>query len=214
MTVARGREKMRYRYYRCLGSDERRPGGRICQARPVRVEQLDTLVWEQLWQLLNQPELMEQEIERRLQEHRQSSPVEQRRDKATKELARVEQQTDKLLDAYQEGLLDLDQLRLRTPELKKRQVALEKELESLQLQAMERERLAEMNVSMGRFADQIKDSAQKLDVEQKQKIARLLIREIVVGSDSITIHHSIPISQHMGGQKVPVYALCTSRQAW
>jgi len=214
LTVARGREKRRYRYYRCLGSDERRPGGRICQARPVRVEQLDTLVWEQLWQLLNQPELIAQEIERRLQEHRQSSPVEQRRDKVTKELARVEQQTDKLLDAYQEGLLDLDQLRMRTPELKKRQVALEKELESLQLQAMERERLAEMNVSMGKFADQLKDSAQKLDVEQKQKIARLLIREIVVGPDSITIHHSIPTSQHVGGQRVPVYALCTCRQAW
>src|SRR5258708_20183030 len=137
--------------------------------------------------------MIAQEKGRRLQEHRQSSPVEQRRDKVTKELARVEQQTDKLLDAYQEGLLDLDQLRLRTPELKKRQVALEKELESLQLQAMERERLAELNVSLGKFADQLKDSAQKLVVEKKQKIPRLLIRDVSSRPDNITIHHTIPL---------------------
>src|SRR5262249_2532963 len=44
-TYARG-QPGRYRYYRCLGSDRRRPGRSVCKARPVRVEQLDNLVWQ------------------------------------------------------------------------------------------------------------------------------------------------------------------------
>jgi site-specific DNA recombinase len=200
-----------YRYYRCLGSDRRRPGGRVCEARPVRVDQLDQLVWEQVWELLNRPELIQQEIERRLQEHRQSSPLEQRKETVSKELSRIQQQTDKLLDAYQEGLLDLTVLRSRSPELKKRQAALEKELQSLNLQTLEHNRLVEMNTSMERFMEQLRNSAQTLDVEQKQRIVGLLIREVVVASDTITIHHSIPLAGHSWEQEKPVYRLCTCR---
>jgi len=173
------------------------------------VDQLDQLVWEQVWQLLNHPELIRDEIERRLQEHRHSSPVQQRQEKLSKEVARIEQQTDKLIDIYQEELITLEDLRSRVPELKKRQLALEKELESLNLQAVEQSRLVEMNVSMERFMGQLRDSVQKLDVQQKQRIVRLLVREVVVGPDSITINHNIPLSQHAMGQEVPIYRLCT-----
>ena len=188
-----------YRYYRCNGSDRRRPKGRVCQARGVRVEQLDNLVWDQVWQLLNEPELIEREIERRLQEHRQSSPIQQRKEKVSQELSRLAQQTDKLIDAYQEGLLSLAELRNRVPELQKRQSALEKELASLNLQAIEQSRLMEMKLSMAKFIEHLRNSAQKLDVEQKQRIVRLLVREVVVGSDSVTIHHRIPLSSHRQG---------------
>ena len=169
------------------------------------------MVWEEVWQLLNQPELIRGEMERRLQEHRQSGPVEQRREKVSKEIVRLEQQTDKLLDAYQEGLMDLGDLRQRTPEIKKRQLALKKELESLDLQAVEHGRLVEMNVSMERFMEQLRNSAQRLDVEQKQKIVRLLVRQVDVGPDTVTIHHAIPLAPHLAGQKAPDYRLCMRR---
>lgn len=205
------RGALRYHYYRCLGSDRRRTGERVCNARPVRVEQLDQLIWEQVWQLLNHPELVKGEIERRLQEHRLSSPVEQRIGNVSRELSRVEQQTDKLIDAYQEGLIDLSELRERVPELKKRQMALEKEQQSLNLQALEESRLLEMNTSLERFMEQLRNSAENLDVLQKQKIVRLLVREVVVGRDTVTIHHSVPLSEHRTGQKVPGYRLCMGR---
>jgi site-specific DNA recombinase len=202
----------RYYYYRCLGSDACRTGQRRCPARPVRVEQLDGLVWEQVWQLLNEPELIQREIERRLQEFRQSSPVEQRKENLAKELARVEHQTDKLIDAYQEGLMELSELRQRVPELKKRQLALAKELEGLNLQALEQNQLVDMNPSMERFLQQIKASAQNLGIEEKQKIVRLLVKDVVVGPESITINHSIPLAGHAESQKVPGYRLCTRRE--
>lgn len=191
----------RYRYYRCVGADRCRPGGRVCTARPVPVDQLDNLVWEQVWELLNRPELIRQEIEQRLREYRQSSPLEQRQETMARELARIEQQTDKLIDAYQEQLLDLAELRRRVPELRKRRLALEKQRESLDLQALEQRRLIEVNASVERFVEQLKNSAQTLDVEQKQKIVRLLVREVVVASGAVVVHHSIPLAERGEGQK-------------
>jgi site-specific DNA recombinase len=178
----------------------------------VRVEQLDALVWEQVWQVLNEPELVQREIERRLHEFRQTSPVEQRKENLSRELARVEQQTDKLMDAYQEGLMELSELRQRVPELKKRQSVLQKELDGLQMQALEQSRLADVNPSLERFLQEIKTSAQNLAIEDKHKIVRLLVKDVIVGPDSITINHSIPLTGHAEGQKVPGYRLCTRRQ--
>ena len=199
-----------YGYYRCGGSDQaRRPQGRVCNARPIRVDQLDELVWEQVWQLLNHPELIRQEIEQRLRAHQQSSPLEQRQDNLAKEITRIGQQTDKLIDAYQEGLVDLAELRIRVPELKRRELALKKESESITLQAVEQGRLLEMNQSMERFVEQLRNSAQKLDIKQKQRIVRLLVREVVVGSDTVTIHHSIPLCSGPARQKAPSDRLCT-----
>lgn len=201
-----------YPYYRCWGNDRHRPNGRVCNARPIRVDVLDQVVWEQVWHLLNHPDLIRGEIERRLQEHQQSDPVQQRQEKVAKELVRLDQQIDKLIDAYQEGLMDLVELRTRIPELKRRQLALKKELESLSLQALEQNRLLAMNESMERFVAELNNSAQKLDIKQKQQIVRLLVRQVVIGPQSVTIHHSIPIYKDQSRQKVPIYLLRPTRQ--
>ena len=133
-------------------------------------------------------------------------PVED--EEVSKELARIENQTDKLIDAYQEGIMGIDELRSRVPELKKRQVSLQKEFESLTLQTLEHGRLLEVNVSLEKFMEQLKNSAQNLDIQQKQKIVRLLVREVVLSPGTATIHHSIPLPQHRDGQKIPTYRLC------
>ena len=199
----------RHCYYRCGGRDRKGPEGkRICSAPPIRVERLDELVWNEVWQLLNNPQLIGQEIERRLQEHRQGSPAERRQGEVAKELARVENQSDKLLDAYQEGLVEIDELRSRLPELRKRQTSLQKEFEGLTLQTLEHGRLLEVNVSMEKFMEQLKTSAQNLDTQQKQKIVRLLVRQVLLSPGTATIQHSIPLPQYREGQKIPTYRLC------
>src|SRR5262249_4566688 len=108
-------------------------------------------------------------------------------------------------------LMELGELRQRVPELKKRQVALEKELDTLNMQALEHNRLADINPSIESFLQQMKASAQGLTIEQKQKIVRLLVKDVVIGIDNITINHSIPLLGHAEGQKVPGYRLCTKR---
>jgi len=160
-------------YYRCLGSDRyRHLRGPVCSCRPLRQEYLDELVWSEVVRLLNEPELVRAEIERRVQENLSSDPAQQRKVRLTQELKRVEAQLDKLLDAYQEELLSLAQLRTRVPDLRRRQSALENELQGVALQAMEHSRLIQLQSSLENFLATLRQSAQTLGVLERRKIIR------------------------------------------
>jgi site-specific DNA recombinase len=204
--------KRQVQYYRCLGSDRyRHLRGPACQCRPIRQDYLDELVWEEVVQLLNEPELVRAEIERRIQESQSSDPVQQRKLRLERELKRIASQLDKLLDAYQEDLIGLGDLRSRAPELRRRQAAIEKELEGVALQALEKSRLTQLHASMENFLAALRQSAKNLEVVERQKVVRLVIKQIVVNGDALTIQHSIPISQSNESQPRASYALCTRR---
>src|SRR5262249_35181075 len=108
----------REQYYRCGGANHReRLRGPGCSCRMIRMHYLDDLVWHQILELLRSPELIRAEMERRRAENLSSSPVQQRQEQLERELSRAQQQMDKLLDAYQEDLLSLPDLRERAPAL-------------------------------------------------------------------------------------------------
>jgi site-specific DNA recombinase len=206
---ASGSAGRRNHYYRCMGADRyRHSSGPVCSCRMIRVDYLDELVWQQLLELLRRPEMIRAELERRRQENLNSSPVQLRKEQLERELSRSRQQMDKLLDAYQEGLLTLDELRQRAPELKRKLAALEKELQSLSLRALEDQRWTELNQSLDTFLARLNQTVEKLDTQERQKIVRLLVKQVDVGKDMLTIHHSIPVeaSNTLPTQKSQLYS--------
>jgi len=209
--------KRQAKYYRCLGSDGyRHLKDPPCECRPIRVEDLDELVWRQVTDLLEKPELIGAELERRRQESLKNNPLERRRGQLTHELKRVEQQIDKLLDAYQEGLVPLGQLRERMPQLRRKQQTAEKELDATRWQALMTERTEQLEQSLETFVGRLRHSAQCLSIPERQKVVRLLIKEIVVEMDNrITIRHCLPLMggvRNAGGPNADCYPLCTGRR--
>ena len=183
---------------------------RYVQCRPIRQDYLDELVWEQVMRLLKAPELVRAEIDRRMEESLSTDPMQQRKIRLERELKRTGSQLDKLLDAYQEDLIGLVDLRSRAPELRRRQAAIEKELEGVALQALEKTRLTQLNASMENFLAALQQSAKTLEIAERQKIVRLIIKQIIVNGDTLTIHHSIPISRSsQESQPITSYLLCT-----
>ena len=204
------------KYYRCPGSDAcRHYKDPPCQCRSIRVEDLDDLVWDQVTNLLEKPELIRAELQRRQRESLSNDPVEQRKEQLTRDLKRVNHQVDQLLDAYQEGLLTLNQLRQRMPELRRRQQTTEKELDGARWQALVAEQSAQLEQSLESFVARLKCSAQSLGVLERQKIVRLLIKEIIVEVDNrITIRHCLPLLggvRNAAGAPTDCYRLCTGR---
>jgi len=198
------------KYYRCLGSDRyRHLRGPACTCRPIRQEYLDQLVWQELLRLLRTPQLIEAELERRRTASLNSSPVQQRQEQVQRELTRLGQQLDKLLDAYQEGLMALGDLRKRSPEIRKRIGALEQEQQNLKLRAVEDQRWIELSNSMETFLNRLNQTAQRMTALERQKVLRTLVRQITVGKDLITIHHSIPVGVASGKHESASYPLCT-----
>ena len=181
-------------YYRCLGTDGHRyENGRVCNNRPIRQDYLDELVWEHVMGLLENPVLISEEIERRHQEALNTRLTQRRRETLLKEATHVKNGMNKLLDAYQEGLIELEELRKRMPELRKREQVLNSQLQSLDA-AFEQSHLLEFSVKLEEFLKRLRHSAESLSVLDRQKVIRLIIKEVLVGMDKITIKHSIPIT--------------------
>jgi hypothetical protein len=103
--------------------------------------------------------------------------------------------------------------------LRQREQALRAELQAIADQANDRAaflRLAEILTS---FLTRLRSAAESLSVLERQKIVRLLVKEILVGDDTITIRHSIPIPSappQDGGSKAlsgENYLLCKGRDS-
>jgi site-specific DNA recombinase len=206
-------------YYKCIGSDSwRKLGGPVCDNnRFIRQELLDQIVWAEVVRLLEDPALIQQELDRRLAAARTSDPARKREQSLQRELSQVDKGIERLLTAYQEELLSLEQLRERMPMLRQRQQALRAELQAITDQANDRAAFLRLAETLTAFLTRLRGAAESLSVVERQKIVRLLVKEILVGEDTITIRHSIPIpsappqnggSEALNGQS---YLLCKGR---
>ena len=180
-------------YYRCSGTDgHRRPEGRVCDNRPVRLAEIDELVWSRVLGLLDDPTLIQAEIDRRLQTLRAAHPATTRRDALQRDLTRAQNALRRLIDGYQEQLVTLDELRARTPELRKREATLQAQLDALDAELADAETYLKLTETLDGFRARLSNSGENLTVEQRQQIIRLVVRDVLIGEDDVTIRHSIP----------------------
>ena len=205
--------KRKIRYYRCFGSDDyRHENGRVCKTRPIRQDDLDELVWQQIMKLLQEPSLIESELKRRLEKSKDSNPTRKRQKNLQGQLSKLQRAKDKLLDAYQEDLIKIEELRTRMEGIRQRESSLQSELESIGLQMVQKQHHAELQITIAEFLESVRETAQCLDAESRQKIARLLIKDVEIGRDSIKINHCIPLSKKNSNSTESVnYPLCKGR---
>ena len=179
-------------YYRCIGSDAyRHLKGAVCENPPVRQDQLDAIVWAEVVRLLEDPNTIQEELNRRLEAARNADPLKQREECLRRDHARLAKGMDRLLIAYQEGLMSLEQLRCRMPELRRQDHAIQAELQSLEMAAGDQTKYLRLVETLGDFRARLRARANTLDVKERQKILRLLVKEVLVGKETITIRHSI-----------------------
>jgi site-specific DNA recombinase len=191
-------------YYRCIGSDSwRHLNGPVCDNPPVRQDLLDHVVWSEILKLLEDPSLIQSEIERRLAAAKDSSPNKRREESLQRDLTRTRKGMERLVTAYQEALLSLEELRTRMPELRRREQTLQAELKSLTDQTNDRAAYLRLTQTLASFLARLRSSAETLDIAERQRIVRLLVKEILVGHDTIIIRHSIPIPTAPSGDDTP-----------
>src|SRR5271165_6050594 len=181
-------------YYKCIGSDSwRKLGGPVCDnGRFVRQELLDQVVWTEVVRLLEDPTLIQQELDRRLVAARSSDPTKKRETVLQREMTRVGKSIERVLTAYQEDLLSLEQLRERMPSLRQREQTLRAELQAIADQTTDRAKFLRLAETIGAFIARLRSAATTLDVIERQRIVRLVVKEVLIGDDRIVIRHSIP----------------------
>jgi site-specific DNA recombinase len=185
-TSAKG--KMRYAYYRCIGSDAYRFGGeRICSIGQVRTEVLETAVWQDVRALLANPERVRQEYERRGSDQGPDSSDEQlaaRLQKAKRVVAR-------LIDAYEEGLLEKKEFEPRLARARQRLETLETEAQAAVARAAQVHDVQAVIGQLQEFAQRVSEGLEEASWAAKREILRALIKRVEVGAEEVRVVYKV-----------------------
>jgi site-specific DNA recombinase len=180
-------------YYRCPGSDDYRcQGGRVCHNQPVRAGYLDTVVWDHITALLADPALIRAEISKRPEAARTSDPVTGQRKRLDTALAKATAPITAMIQAFSEQLITIDELRARMPHLRSREANLRGQLDALDAQAADRDAYLKLAGNLEGFLTRLRTSVATATVEERQRVLRLLVKDILIGPEKITIRHRIP----------------------
>ena len=174
-----GRTQRSISYYTCVYGGKRRPPDIPLHTQSLRRDLVEPLIWQALADLLREP----QRICDAWAAVTQTTPVVSERDARRQHL--LLQQRQRLLDAYQAGLLQLD-------ELIQRQNPLELELHEIQTRMANKPAPAPVQISLEAFTERIQHALAASDDETKQEVLRLLIERIVVSDEALTVEHIIP----------------------
>jgi len=177
-----GRTQQGMAYYTCTHGGIHCPPGVPRHTCWVRGDVVEPLVWQSLAELLRDPQLTRAAWEA-LQSEQAATPSEAQRWQQRQVL--LHKQRQRLLDAYQSGVISLE-------ELIERQNPLDVELRELEKRLADASQSSLLQISLETFTQRIQQALAASDVETQQEVLRLLIERIVVTDDALTVQHIVP----------------------
>ena len=188
-------------YYRCLGSDDYRyEGGRVCGNKPVRADYLDRVVWDHVVCLIADPALIRAEIDKRISQARAADPAVRQRGQLEKALKKTSKSIASLITALSEQLITIDELRSRMPAFRARETSLKNQIAALDAQAADRNAYLELADDLEGFLTRLRGNARSASTEDRQRVLRALVQDVLVGPEKITIRHRIPVRERGYGR--------------
>jgi hypothetical protein len=103
------------------------------------------------------------------------------------------QETTRLLDAYQAGLVDLPQFARRQTLLREKRDRLEREQLLFTEQQTAADRQRTICAGLEAFSEQIRGRPQDLTFAEQQQVLRLVVEKVMVRDHHVGIHFKIPI---------------------
>jgi site-specific DNA recombinase len=189
--------KVPYAYYRCTGSDAYRFGGqRLCWNKPIRTDLLDAAVWDDVRQLLSEPDRVRAEYERRLQ-GADSCPSHEM-EHLGKQAKNLKKMISRLIDAYGDGLLDKSEFEPRILAAKERLAKLEEERRQ---RVGEATREAELRLVIGQleeFSKRVSQELQEPGWETRREIVRALVKKVEIDEQEVRIVYRVSPSPFEG----------------
>lgn len=202
ITTSSGKNSNGYRYYRCNNQIKK------CINRGIRTDCLDTAIWESVISMLEAPDLIQKEVSRRLSDL-EKAPKDQQFKLLEGRLAKLDQESNRLLDAYQDECINLSELKQRMSVIKREKNNLIRQMGEAN-SGLSKKQLLELTEAVAHFSHHLRTSQKKLEFEEKRKILRMLLQGIQIGKDEIFIDHIIPVKKKLIADKNA--CLCPSRQ--
>jgi site-specific DNA recombinase len=207
--------KAPYPYYRCAGSDASRfAGSRVCQNKPLRLDRLDAAVWADVCSVLQNPKDLQREFERRL--YGETEP-DINLGQIRKQVAALQRSISRLIDAYEDGLLEKGDFEPRIRQAKERLSRLQQEASAVEERATQRDELRLVLSQLDVFAEQVRAGLEQADWETRREIIRGLVKCIRIEKEQVRLVYRIsprpfvkgPSGAKIGNIVMTVYGVLT-----
>jgi site-specific DNA recombinase len=191
MTHARkGHGQRTYQYYFCTGSMFGRcERERVCWNKSVRMESLDAAVWEDVRSLLAEPGRVEAEYRRRLEGRGPEGGP--RAESLAKLLQAAKRRITRLIDAYEDGLMEKVEFEPRVLRARER-------LSQLQAEArVEEERQTaeqELRLVIGQleaFAQRVSEGLGEADWRTRREVIRALVKRVEIDETEVRVVYKV-----------------------
>lgn len=163
-----------------------------CKGRSVSGNAIEIKVWNFISDLLSNDEILHSHYEKGKGDPAVNVKDEQEQERIQRKLKGFEKEAQRLIDAYQAGVIELD-------ELQKRRILIEDNSRALRLRIdeIERDRVnqeKELRLLQGamEFCESIRQEIIDPPLETKRKILQLVVDRIIVSKDDILVRHIIP----------------------
>jgi len=199
-------------YYRCLGLDGYRYGGHpVCEnRRSVRTDLLEQAVWADVCSLLNEPERIEREYQRRLEAKHAGTPTAS--SGLTVMLQRVRRGIARLIDGYENGWLEADEFEGR---IRRAREHLRKLEAQAKIEAQRDEEVSQLRLVIGRlqeFADKMKRGLEQTDWPSRREIVRALIKRVEITPESVRVVYRVSPSPGVLAASPSQLSHCRARE--
>ncbi|HZB95805.1 MAG TPA: recombinase family protein [Herpetosiphonaceae bacterium] len=180
-------------YYVCNGHGRLEVEER-CRSRHIPADQLDTLVWADLCDVVCHPEQIATALEQAQAGAWLPDELQARRTRLNTACAQNERYQQRLLDAYLHGVLDLAELTRKRHDLQQQAEALRSQEQQLDATARHHMELAAVASSIDAFCQQIQAGLESATFEQRRALVELLIDRVIVTNDDVEIRYVVPTS--------------------
>ena len=188
-------KRYEYLYYYCAGKDPLTVG-RVerCASRRVRADRLDALVWTLVRELLPDPQVILQEYALWQQVQRgQQGQFQAQLDRIDGQRQHLERQLQRLIDAYQQEIITLQDLATRREQLAQRLKGFEQERHHLEQQRDTTIKWEHIADNIGQFRALLGSNLDRLSYEDRQAVVQLVVEKVIVYPDgAVEVHHALP----------------------
>jgi site-specific DNA recombinase len=158
-------------------------GQRWCWNQELRMDQTDAAVWQEVCQLLEDPERLEHAYRQRLHPH--PPPGEQ--EGLQTQMGKLRRGIARLIDSYAEGLIDKAEFEPRVSRLRERLQHLEEQHQRFHEASALEEELRLILGRLDRFAARVNEGLHQADFQTRRDIIRALVKRVEVDAQQIRI---------------------------
>jgi site-specific DNA recombinase len=198
-----------YCYYRCAGSQPYRCGGgkRLCGGsggsgggggggggggKMPRQDLLDEAVWNDVRQLLSDPARVQRELQRRIEG--EDAEQQQPHRKLEAQVSKVRRGIARLIDAYEQQLVDKSEFEPRIKAARQQLQQLEQQLkQQVDQQALQREMKLVID-NLQAFSAQVAAGLEQADWQTRRQIITTLVKRVELEKEQVRIVYRVDLS--------------------